>query len=1575
MSSLHPYQVKLYSINGVNHDILCELLSRLCIENDPIADTSKDGCRSLAIILKQTSPQDHALLSRSYNKDKIFSDSGCVRRSIDIKSLDTTLLSDIILTEQCLDVALKNKSFSCRADGHMSKCCENCNHICMTCNNANCAKKITVKSKEPKICCTPGASRCNHACVCGTLYSDCYNASRVCCRECSTCSKCAASLVEDKQCPKYILRKAVMTIKHLRNLSAHVTEKEFQLFKEGKIRLSNFPNCNNWNALSVQILKSYENCLAYLCNEKNFKKQQSVSETEKLEREQAIRSVLNDTTDTLKKHFSCGIHQTQLFILEEQQRFKEYFVKQTRSIQWQMVEQADKVREVQRIVLELQEKASRQDISEVYLKNLIEHNIQTLLQCCNCRIDVSSQEYPDIEKVFIQSRTEDGCLLQLPATKCEVVSKVEVADEVNDWTEISTIFINNIPNYVIVKVQGLTNHAVLYKIKVTLQDTAVKDNKRIVEFEEFRISNDRDMKHSKVLNGFGLLCHASGVTTDPCEVIPTLQLKLKTPQQVYHEVSIGGAGIYRTLEDWYKTCDLFLLRNFSLPRYIKGTGQNTNCFGQVIRISSGDVNIAEMSSIADMFEEWCSSQSTLTNAPALLVLGYDMIRHYQFLGFERDNVLSSLKILKQQACDNTILVYEPKQNILICVRISNETDMVMLQNAVQACQDDLKLFCGLNLEVLNNSGLVLIGLVIATRLTDDKNNGFIEEEGSTFCGRCRNFIVSHQTMTNFESFKGWWDKSMQRTIDNMRREGGLKVGKWTERLNKFRMIASRTVGFIAATDVCLPSLSANVSEQVKTVMLTKEQMNAVQSKDKHVIILGGYGSGKSLVALKKLEVIATSSENITLYYICSDVNTLFQHEMKLHADKTANNKGKGVNLIVMNRFELCLYLGLKETSPLSSILLGLHEKHKDSSSCHAIFEEYDGEKLDKEEGQRIKTALEKMTNSWIVIVAQSLEKRREMVCYKDEEDEVLPHNKYNYSSTGMKVIELTKTMRTTIEINQLMMIAAKFVVEKFKSEFTHPTIFDQRGDSIAESDCQRSAQEFDDLGCMQDGGDGRMKDMVVSEDFKHFKNTNNFIIEYDLDYMFKLLDGLECGENSPKTISSFLYSGTFITGHSITGSKPVVAQPFNDSMKFDSIDALRLMVTLEQLIEQPQKTVIICFHPLQCLLIWSALKVLGISYVSRVPAFFKEKSTGKGDVFKFLNHETFILVADYGSVRGIECDKVIVAIDRKEHYLLHYVIDASSRCTSNLSFILFDAATSVASPQSSITMQDIVDEWITRVLVDLMVVTECSECKNDESPDDNLFCEQQDEWCTAYSIHTYYPKYEDMKRNLGTISHTDVQLVDENDVLEMCKSDILFPAMQDTAKENQPATDRTDPSEMSDRNEQNWIVQYNETGFPYVQEIIAKDQEEILKFLLRNDPDLVFGRNPRNGESPLHEAASLGRKAIVQLLLRARANPAATNRISESTPYHCAAAKGKAACLDILLQHDPSKVDMKDRNFRTPLWWAAYLGHDDCVNVLLKYRPDVNRKDNEKNSPIDVAHTQEIKNSLRYNVKPRGTYA
>lgn len=137
----------------------------------------------------------------------------------------------------------------------------------------------------------------------------------------------------------------------------------------------------------------------------------------------------------------------------------------------------------------------------------------------------------------------------------------------------------------------------------------------------------------------------------------------------------------------------------------------------------------------------------------------------------------------------------------------------------------------------------------------------------------------------------------------------------------------------------------------------------------------------------------------------------------------------------------------------------------------------------------------------------------------------------------------------------------------------------------------------------------------------------------------------------------------------------------------------------------------------------------------------------------------------------------------------------------------------------------------------------------------------------------------------------------------------------------------------------------------------------------------MFGRNPRNGESPLHEAASLGRKAIVQLLLRARANPAATNRISESTPYHCAAAKGKAACLDILLQHDPSKVDMKDRNFRTPLWWAAYLGHDDCVNVLLKYRPDVNRKDNEKNSPIDVAHTQEIKNSLRYNVKPRGTYA
>jgi len=104
---------------------------------------------------------------------------------------------------------------------------------------------------------------------------------------------------------------------------------------------------------------------------------------------------------------------------------------------------------------------------------------------------------------------------------------------------------------------------------------------------------------------------------------------------------------------------------------------------------------------------------------------------------------------------------------------------------------------------------------------------------------------------------------------------------------------------------------------------------------------------------------------------------------------------------------------------------------------------------------------------------------------------------------------------------------------------------------------------------------------------------------------------------------------------------------------------------------------------------------------------------------------------------------------------------------------------------------------------------------------------------------------------------------------------------------------------------------------------------------------------------PLHKAASSGRAASVQRLLRARAS-VHTWDISGCTPVHLAAENGHLEVLHLLLSSN-GHVDVRDVGGRRPLHKAAEAGATEAIRLLLLGRADVEARDIDGMSPAHTA--------------------
>ena len=353
--------------------------------------------------------------------------------------------------------------------------------------------------------------------------------------------------------------------------------------------------------------------------------------------------------------------------------------------------------------------------------------------------------------------------------------------------------------------------------------------------------------------------------------------------------------------------------------------------------------------ILKTMETWCDKNKD-GNIKGLVIFGYSLDDHLKFLKYPEDILKDHLYNRTYSDFQEFLIVYNPQKRIIFLIRRAR--DKKDLGQEMKLSTDDMLKFVFLYNDILKNSGIKLINLLVTDADVDCHR---------WKCKFCKHQIISMRSLASLDTFQEWLE----------RKECNFETDYVPDYKNNTFSIdfSSNLLGFLASFQFskenhfhwALPSLTNKADRQMMetTILLTLEQLRIANSTNKRLLIKGCYGSGKSLVALKKAEMTAKIlKQNEILCFISYDSSSM------LTEDIASNSKMK------LYRNENAL--------KLSDTINNIKEDHPEHK-VNLIVDEYDAEQLDEPEVTKLSQTFraDKMFHDSIIwLVFEALERER-----------------------------------------------------------------------------------------------------------------------------------------------------------------------------------------------------------------------------------------------------------------------------------------------------------------------------------------------------------------------------------------------------------------------------------------------------------------------------------------------------------------------------------------------------------------------------------------------------------------------
>ena len=589
----------------------------------------------------------------------------------------------------------------------------------------------------------------------------------------------------------------------------------------------------------------------------------------------------------------------------------------------------------------------------------------------------------------------------------------------------------------------------------------------------------------------------------------------------------------------------------------------------------------------------------------------------------------------------TITVFNPKEMIFFLIRIEENDDV---ETEIKLCGAELKILLLLLGDELKNTGIKVIPLVV----TDKESK----------CTHCRKYLVLRQNIENFSSFMAWYE---QKSVDfEITSADNFEKKKTNE-------IFAKVVFCMGATKISgiFPAFTTNRETLMKGALflLTPEQLNILHSEEKHIILNGPYGSGKSIIGRTKAKMIAEQlPDNELLYYISNDRRSALLTEIernnpkiKIYPDKEEQKRIKLSDMI-------------KEILKINKMESQHKKNNKSEKKLNLIIDEYDGEKLDRREADALNDIInieykKTFQDAVILLIAQSMKKERRA------NDNLSDSNRFDLLE-NMKRKTLKIVMRNSMQIHNLLEVTKEFlenVATRYELQVKEKENLQQENNEN-QTKQEKDTNKNKESTAMQQSTKpvlGRLKDSETTLE-SSLAEFGAFNLELDEAFDFARVPQA-ADDNESQIENSFKYEKAAHVGHRVESALPIVFELCSYDNEFQKI--LSLAAVFKNLnidsITANCKHVLLHFN-VNNDISWLGFKLFDLKYNTEVT----NKVTNSYNDFKENASCKYIFVGNFRTFRGLEHSRITILVDRNIYSLQHYLVECIARCTTYLSVIL-----------------------------------------------------------------------------------------------------------------------------------------------------------------------------------------------------------------------------------------------------------------------------------------------------------------
>ena len=779
-----------------------------------------------------------------------------------------------------------------------------------------------------------------------------------------------------------------------------------------------------------------------------------------------------------------------------------------------------------------------------------------------------------------------------------------------------------------------------------------------------------------------------------------------------------------------------------------------NYFGRYYKTSNNIMIPSDGDIIMNSLSVVCSEN----RGRGFVFKNYDITKHLEFLGFDKARLEENLGAPLTSKSISYVAYSEQRNVVFICETLASGSNIDQCLKNIFVM---VKYFITVYDSEIQASGVKVIGILIKEK----------EEQGELIrCTFCHLFSPSYEDFLSpatfkdwlnaIETYEGWWD------LANCQRQNKL-----------FDDLAAEISCFMAVQEKGSLPLTDDKSKQfTQTYFLyTPQQMDIHLSDAKRVVIQGSYGSGKSLLGLKKLELIWKNlGPDEKIIYINFDRNSNLHFLMKKNLKEYAGIPRKKIKLanvipdILKAPGQLVYVCHNKAGEDLSAILketarLNMNASEICPQNYHFIVEEYDGETLTRNEATKI-TELVKdggLMESNIILLPQPLMKKRSWeIGNKIYARETCM---FHELKSSFKIVQLEEVLRCSSEICGITKSTQKFLRNK-DSVFTtkiNKLTFEQwqQEDNEKHLDSRSlSGSSYPDMETSRNESFSIQSNPIIKDD----KIQNR---RMDLDQAFESSIPLRKSKAArSRIVSKFGFLCEPKQGLNIEGLKPNLVEFTEDINLSSDIAVISLTLVLKNFIDKNKTTTVLYMVDEQPKILKRTFQLLTrldktFSYTEDIELYLQKNKKSK-----------MVFASNFRSVNGMEFDHVLVVVSHSEYYMKYYLPQVISRCTYDLNFvllprektinkksfsqILFNFISKTRKDETVETVANMIEELKRESLVKQVVVTECKDCENDC---DCFSISYMTDNKQTLGVHTHSGQYKEHLRHLAEYVEVEEQ--------------------------------------------------------------------------------------------------------------------------------------------------------------------------------------------------------------------------